>query len=56
MPTSGEPDFADGLVCRAAERVQLDGIVTRDKLGLSRSAVPKLTIAEAIALLTAEGR
>lgn len=53
---SDEPDFEDGLVRCAAERVQLDGIVTRDKSGFSASAVPKLTIAEAIDLVQSKDR
>lgn len=48
---SDEPDFEDGLVRRAAERVQLDGIVTRDKAGFLGSAIPKLTVSEAVDLI-----
>lgn len=46
-----EPDFEDGLVRCAAERVMVDSIVTRDKSGFLGSAIPKLTPAEATALV-----
>lgn len=49
----GEPDFEDGLVRCAAERAQLDGIVTRDKPGFGGSPVRKLAPYEAVQLLEA---
>lgn len=48
---TNEPDFEDALVRCAAERMRLDGVVTRDKDGFAGSLVPKMSAVEAAALL-----
>lgn len=51
---SDEPDLEDGLVRCAAERAQLDGIVTRDAAGFLSSTVRKFNVAEATELLRSQ--
>ncbi len=49
---SNEPDFEDGLVRAAAERVSADGVVTRDERGFVGSSCQKLTIRQATELFS----
>lgn len=49
-----EPDLEDALIRACAEITGLDGIVTSDEAAFSGSWVRKLTLAEAVAVATAE--
>ena len=45
---SDEPDYEDGLIRAAAEALQVSAIVSYDRKAFRRSAVPRVTAAEAL--------
>ncbi len=45
---SDEPDFEDALIRCAAERLQVDAIISYDESAFSQSFLPKLTAIEVI--------
>ncbi len=51
---SDEPDYEDGLVRAAAEALEVDAIITYDKMAFRHSHIPKQTALEALATLSNE--